>query len=63
MARLAQWCIDANAASQAQGGPRYGFIYVDQESFERHPPQSLAELVTGFREYQKTPVLTPDREP
>jgi type III restriction enzyme len=56
MARLAQWCEDATAASQAQGGPRYGFIYVDQESFERHPPQSFAGLVTGFREYQKTPV-------
>ncbi len=55
MARLAQWCEDATAASLAQGGPRYGFIYVDQEGFERHTPQSFAGLATSFREYQQTP--------
>lgn len=52
MARLAQWCADATAASQPTGGPRYGFVYVDQGGFERHPPASLAELVSRFREYQ-----------
>ena len=52
MARLAQWCADATAASRALAGPAYQFIYVDQESFERHPPANLAELVTMFREYQ-----------
>jgi type III restriction enzyme len=52
MARLAQWCEDATTASRAQGGPSYGFVYVDQEGFERHPPASLAELRTRFREYQ-----------
>lgn len=52
MARLAQWCADATAASRAAAGPRYGFVYVDQEGFERHPPASLAELVSRFREYQ-----------
>lgn len=52
MARLAQWCDDATAASLAQGGPKYRFVYVDQESFERHTPASLAEPATMFREYQ-----------
>ena len=52
MARLEQWCTDATAASRAIAGPAYQFIYVDQEGFERHPPASMAELVTMFREYQ-----------
>ncbi|HMO47722.1 MAG TPA: DEAD/DEAH box helicase family protein [Rubrivivax sp.] len=52
MARLKQWCADATAAGAADGGPRYGFIYVDQESFEQHRPQSFAALVSSFREYQ-----------
>ena len=58
MARLAQWCSDASAASAASassggvGGPAYRFVFVDQERFDRHPPASLAELVTMFREYQ-----------
>lgn len=53
MARLAQWCADASAASTAEGGPRYGFVYVDQQGFEQHQPQSFAGLVTSFREYQE----------
>ena len=52
MARLRQWCADATAASLAEGGPRYGFVYVDQEGFEQHKPQDFAVLVTSFREYQ-----------
>ena len=52
MARLAQWCDDATAASLAQGGAKYRFVYVDQDGFERHPPASLAALVTMFREHQ-----------
>ena len=52
MARLAQWCDDASAASAAVAGPAYRFIYVDQEGFERHVPNSLTELATMFREYQ-----------
>ena len=51
-ARQAQWCDDATAASQAQGGPAYRFVYVDQDGFDRHPPGSLAELATMFRECQ-----------
>ena len=54
MARLRQWCADATAASAAEGGQRYGFVYVDQEGFEQHRPQSFAGLVTSFREHQET---------
>ena len=52
MARLAQWCTDASAASQAAGGPAYRFVYVDQARFDKHPPASLAGLVSMFRDYQ-----------
>ncbi|MCO6442315.1 MAG: DEAD/DEAH box helicase family protein [Nitrococcus mobilis] len=52
MTRLRQWCTDATEASQAEGGPAYRFVYVDQGGFERHPPTSFAALVAGFTEYQ-----------
>ena len=55
MARLAQWCGDATTASREHGGLVYRFAYVDQEGFDRHPPASLAELATMFREYQSAP--------
>jgi type III restriction enzyme len=48
MARLRQWCEDIN---QAQKQVRYGFVYVDQESFEKYKPNSFRKLVDGFREY------------
>jgi type III restriction enzyme len=53
MARLKQWCADATEASKDEGGPRYGFVYVDQESFEQHKPSSFAGLASTFREYQE----------
>jgi type III restriction enzyme len=53
MARLRQWCADATEASIPLNGLRYGFVYVDQESFERHRPKSFAGLVTTFREFQE----------
>lgn len=53
MARLAQWCHDATEAVLASGGPRYGFVYVDQESFERYKPDTFAALLSSFREYQE----------
>jgi len=53
MARLRLWCADATAASAADGGPPYGFVYVDQESFKQHKPTSFAGLVTAFREFQE----------
>lgn len=52
MVRLRQWCLDATEASQKAGRARYGFIYVDQQSFEQHKPTSFAGLVSAFREYQ-----------
>ena len=53
MARLRQWCLDATEASKADGATRYGFVYVDQESFESHKPSSFAALAGAFREYQE----------
>lgn len=53
MARLKQWCEDASAASLDEGGPSYGFVYVDQASFEKHKPVSFAALVASFRDYQE----------
>lgn len=53
MARLRQWCADATEASAREGGVKYSFVYVDQESFEKHKPNSFAGLVAAFREYQE----------
>ena len=53
MNRLKQWCLDATEASRAEGGIKYGFVYVDQTSFEAHKPASFAGLVSAFREYQE----------
>jgi type III restriction enzyme len=52
MARLRQWCDDATAASATDDGVVYRFIYVDQKSFEQHPPATIAALAAGFTEYQ-----------
>lgn len=53
MARLRQWSTDATAASAAEGGSVYRFVYVDQDSFEQHPPKDFAGLVAVFQEYQE----------
>ena len=53
MTRLRQWCSDATEASKGEGGTRYGFVYVDQLSFEKHKPSSFAGLTGAFREYQE----------
>ena len=50
MARLRQWCADATAAEE--NGQRYDFVFVDQESFERHAPKTFAALATSFTEYK-----------
>ena len=52
MSRLAQWCADATTASAEDGGTTYRFIYVDQASFEKHPPKTFAALAASFTEYQ-----------
>ncbi len=53
MNRLRQWCEDATAASVDEGGVKYRFVYVDQASFEKHPPSNFASLTKGFTEYQQ----------
>lgn len=52
MARLLQWCEDATAASRAEGGPEFRFVYVDEEGFTRHPQTTFAGLAASFRDYQ-----------
>jgi type III restriction enzyme len=52
MTRLRQWCADATEASKEGSGTRYGFVYVDQESFGKHRPSSFAGLASAFCEYQ-----------
>lgn len=52
MARLRQWCADASAAAEEDGGPVYRSLYVDQAGFEKHTPNTFAELVASFTEYQ-----------
>jgi type III restriction enzyme len=54
MMRLRQWCADATEASQAEGGPAYRFVYVDQQGFERNPPNCFSGLSTGFTEFQES---------
>jgi type III restriction enzyme len=54
MARLKQWCEDATAAEQEEGGMgiRYDFLYVDEDGFRKHEPKTLADLATSFTEYK-----------
>ncbi len=52
MARLKQWCADASAASGAEGGPKYRFVYVDQKGFDAHSAKHFMALVQMFRDYQ-----------
>ena len=55
MARLKQWCADATAAENAEGGSpgqRYDFVFVDQTSFEKHAPKTFAALAASFAEYK-----------
>ncbi len=49
MARLRQWCEDVN---RAQNIVKYDFVFVDQESFDRHRPKTFHELTEAFREYK-----------
>lgn len=53
MTRLRQWCADATAASVAQEGPPYRFVYVDEKGFKAHRPETFQGLVDTFREYQE----------
>ena len=50
MARLRQWCADATTAEE--NGQQYGFVFVDETSFERHKPATFGTLVAAFTEYR-----------
>ncbi|MEI8315577.1 MAG: DEAD/DEAH box helicase family protein [Verrucomicrobiota bacterium] len=50
MARLKQWCADANGAEE--NGPHYDFVFVDQNGFETHTPKTVAALAASFTEYK-----------
>ena len=54
MARLKQWCENATAAEQQEGGNGtcYDFLYVNQASFEKHSPKALSDLTASFTEYK-----------
>ncbi len=49
MARLRQWCEDVNRVQSDAG---CGFVYIDQERFEKYRPKSFEACVRSFREYQ-----------
>ncbi len=53
MERLRQWCADATTASEAESGPAYRFAYVDEKSFDAHPPKTFVSLAAAFTEYQE----------
>ena len=50
MERLRQWCEDIN---RVQADVKYGFVYVDEESFEKYKPASFRQLLDGFMEYKE----------
>ena len=49
MERLKLWCEDIN---RAQAKIKYGFVYVDQGSFETYRPKAFSDLVKGFVQYK-----------
>jgi type III restriction enzyme len=50
MERLRQWCEDIN---RVQADVKYGFVYVDEESFEKYKPASFRQLIDSFLEYKE----------
>lgn len=53
MKRLRLWCEDATMASHHEHRSTYRFVYVDQESFERHSPTSFSDLMSAFTAFQE----------
>lgn len=49
MHRLSQWCEDV---SEVIPDTNYGFVYVDQESFDVYRPETFQQLLDGFTEYK-----------
>lgn len=55
MARLKQWCANATEAEKASdSNKRYDFVFVDQNSFEKHAPTNFAALAASFTDYKGT---------
>jgi type III restriction enzyme len=50
MMRLKQWCEDIN---RVQSNIVYDFVYVDEESYQKHHPLTFRQLLDGFREYKE----------
>ncbi len=50
MARLKQWCEDINSL---QKDIQFGFVFVEEEGFNKYSPQSFAELEKSFRKYRE----------
>jgi type III restriction enzyme len=49
MERLKRWCEDVNAA---QNKYYFGYVFVEQEDFERYQLSSFENLVKSFRKYK-----------
>ncbi|PAW76982.1 MAG: type III restriction endonuclease subunit R [Verrucomicrobia bacterium Tous-C9LFEB] len=52
MSRLKQWCADATSASVTEDGVVYGFVYVDEEGFDKFKPKTFTSLAASFTEFQ-----------
>jgi len=50
MARLHQWCDDIN---KAQSKVKYGYVFVDEESFREFKPHSFNSLLNSFIKYKE----------
>ncbi len=48
MARLEQWCLDANAVQPAT----HDFVYVGEREFDEYKPRSFTELMENFRRFK-----------
>lgn len=47
--RLKQWCEDLNKLEKK---PKFDFVYVPQDDFDKNAPQSFQELEKHFRKYK-----------
>jgi type III restriction enzyme len=50
MERLKQWCAESTVAED--NGTHYNYVFVDQESFEKHKPTTFSALAESFLEYK-----------
>ncbi|MCE9499685.1 MAG: hypothetical protein K8R21_04175, partial [Leptospira sp.] len=49
MDRLKTWCIDINKSQKKQ---KFGFIFVEEDEFDKYKPKSFSELKNNFKKYQ-----------